>query len=419
VKVLVIGAGAVGVATAYYLHRHGCEVALIDANPAPGMEASLGNGGCIHANVVPPWNEPSGYREIVRGLLGRPSHLVVRYRALPSLLGWGLNFLRHSTEGRFLEGARRLTRLGKHSLACFQQIAAETGINFHHRERGFLRVFRDTSSLEGVTELSQKLSSDGAEFRVLTTEETIELEPALAGIEPNIAGGLYSQTDQSGDAAAFCRHLTAWLVEQGVTSHLGESVRVIRRVGQAFHLQTQTGAEYGADRVVLATGSDSPVLARQLGVKLPIRPAKGYSITLPAEDWLSAPRVPLVDTGVGVGIHNIGERHLRVVGGAEFAGYDRRIPMGKGDYLLSCLKAVFPDFAGPETVVDEDVWCGFRPVPAHGLPIIGNSGTPNFYLNTGHGYMGWTMSAASGSVLADHIVGKQPALPLHDYGLPL
>jgi D-amino-acid dehydrogenase len=114
----------------------------------------------------------------------------------------------------------------------------------------------------------------------------------------------------------------------------------------------------------------------------------------------------------------MGDRHLRVVSGAEFAGYDRRIPTGKGGYLLSCLKAVFPDFSGPETVADEDVWCGFRPVPAHGLPIIGDAGTPNFFLNTGHGYMGWTMSAASGSLLADHIVGKEPALPVHEYGLP-
>ena len=416
-KILVIGAGVVGVSTAYYLQRYGAEVTVVERNAKPGLEASWGNGGLIHANIPPPWNEPGSLKMMMKCLISKDAPMVFRAKALPSLALWGLGFLKHSRKAAFLENSHRNTRLGMYSLKCFAELREESGVQFHHQQRGLLKVFRDQQSLDGMVQMANLLADDGAQYRLLSKEDTLQLEPALKPVGDKIVAGMHIPTDESGSPHDFCVNLAALTAEHGATYHFETAVKRLSKKSQTFTAELANGESIEADKVVLATGSHSPQLARQLGVKVPVKPAKGYSLSIPMAGWQDAPKVPLIDMGLLVGFNPIGGKFLRLGGGAEFAGHDADISENSRQNLIKQLEGVFPKFAATLNYDELEVWAGFRPVSVDGVPLIGATKVDGLYLNTGHGYLGWTMSPASGKLLAAQIMGQPTTLNPGDYAI--
>ena len=414
-KVIVIGAGVIGVSTAYYLQRWGADVTLVERNEQAGLEASWGNGGVIHANIAPPWNEPGSFRVLLRSLTRKDAPMVFRAKALPSLAMWGLGFLKHSRESTYIENSRRNTRLGRHSLACFADLREESGIEFHHRQNGFLKIFREQQVMDGTAQVAQLLAGDGAQYQLLSQRETLDLEPALQAVGEKIVGGMFIPSDESGSPHDFCINLCTLIKARGATCLFGQGVTRVARKNNGFSVTLSDGATIQADKLVLAAGSLSPVLARQLGVRIPVKPAKGYSLSIPMAGWGDAPKIPLVDTDLLAGYNPIAGEFLRMGGGAEFSGYDDQVPTFCRQRLFRQLEGVFPEFAATLNYDELEVWAGFRPVSVDGVPIIGPTRVKDLYLNTGHGYMGWTMSAASGRLLADQLMGNTPELNPADY----
>jgi D-amino-acid dehydrogenase len=415
-RVVIIGAGLLGVATAYHLQQAGLEVTLVDRRPGPGEETSARNGSVLHPSLAEPWNSPGIWRTLVRSIGREDAALLLRLRALPGSLRWGIRFLHAASPARFAEGTRRNVRLAMANEQQLAEIRDRTGIDFHWYRRGILTVFREEPALESALRASRMLVELGVQVQALDVATTVATEPALADVHGALAGALFAPGCEGGDPMLFCQALAMWLAERGVRQRYGTSVsRIERSGGKVSKVVLESGEAWPVDHVVLAAGSYSVALARQVGLRLPIRPVKGYSLTLPRSDGDGAPRMPVGDALLHVVVTPVGDDRIRVAGTAELAGYDTTASEARAANLVGLLERVFPRFAAATRGVDRQVWTGLRPTSADGVPLIGATGTANLWLNTGHGHVGWTMAAASGRLISDIMLGRAPILPARDY----
>jgi D-amino-acid dehydrogenase len=407
-KVLVIGSGIIGVTTAYVLrHRCGFDVTVIDREDGPGREASFANGALLTPSMSDPWNAPGSWRTLLASLGQSDAPLQLRLRALPTLMGWGIAFLRNSKDEIVERNALINLRLALYSLEAMKSLLQHLPIEYGHQMRGSLRVFRDHDSLSRAYAIANRRLIEHESFRKLTCDEIVELEPALAPIAGQLVGAIHYKIDEVGNAFRFCEALAQSTQRRGVEFRFRTAVSSFEVRSGRVTAALSGGERFVADRYIVAAGSYSTPLLRSAGIRLPVQPAKGYSITFEAPSTGKMLSVPVVDDHLHAGIVPL-ENTLRVVGTAEFAGYDRAISPDRIRNLLALLPVVLP-----ETQLDHETaipWCGLRPMSADGVPIVGETSIPNLLLNTGHGHLGWTMAVGSAQLLADIISGAAPSI---------
>jgi D-amino-acid dehydrogenase len=415
-RVVVLGAGAVGTATAWRLVEHGFEVTVVERRPGPALETSWGNGGVIHASEVEPWSQPGMPRKIL-GWLGREdAPLLVRAGALPKLLRWGTAYVRNCAPERFRANTRANLALALHSLAALQEIVAATGIAYDRAATGVLKIYRDGRALAAAARGAEALAPHGLVFERADPARCVALEPALAATAPTLAGGLHFPRDEVGDCHAFTAGLAAACAARGATFRFGLAARSLKVAGGRVRAVRTDAGEIEADHVVVALGSFTAPLLAGVGVRVPIYPVKGVSITFPRGAWDTAPRMPVIDDSKLFGLVPIGDR-LRISGSAEVAGFDATPSPARGAAIAANAAFTFPELARHHRPETARLWGGLRPVTPSGRPVIGPTPVAGLWVNAGHGHLGWTLACGSGRALGDLMAGRDPGAPVSaDHG---
>jgi D-amino-acid dehydrogenase len=412
-KVLVLGSGVIGVSIAYYLARAGHEVTVVDRQPAPAMETSFANAGEVSPGYSAPWAGPGVPLKAIKWLLMQHSPLVIKPMADLAMWRWGLAMLRNCTEARYRVNKARMVRLAEYSRDCLRELRAETGIRYDERSQGTLQLFRTQKQLDGVGKDVEILQQSGVPFQVLDQAGYLQYEPALAQVKDKFIGALRLPGDETGDCFQFTQRLAEMARGLGVVFEFGVNIQHIEHAGDAVTgVQTDRGP-MTADRYVLAMGSYSPLIAKPLGIKLPVYPVKGFSITVPITDAAHAPESTIMDESHKVAVTRLGNR-IRVGGTAQLSGYNLDLEAGRRKTLEFVVNDLFP--RGGD-VSRAEFWTGLRPMTPDGTPILGASRLHNLMLSTGHGTLGWTMAAGTGRVMADLISGKAPQIDMEGLGV--
>jgi D-amino-acid dehydrogenase len=414
-RVVVIGAGVIGVATAYYLYQNGHQVVVVDRNRQPALGTSFANGGLLTPSMPEPWNAPGCWRTLLTSLIRSDTPLKLHLREIPALLGWGSKFLWNSRSSLFQHNTQTNLQLALLSLRSMADIRLSTGIAYDAASRGTLRIFRDRDSQAVAIRNGSGLASFGLRYEPLSPSEVCAIEPMLAPIASDLVGGIRYPDDEVGDAQIFTSALTDYLRLKGVQFLFDKVVdSFVRTSGGEIAAIGCSPEHIEGDAFVIASGYQSPALTRWLGFDLPIRPAKGYSVTFATAPKNSALNIPVVDDDLHAAIVPIGEK-IRLAGTAEFAGADLKISQARVRNLLHLMRSVLPEAEfEPAAGV---AWTGLRPMSADGVPIIGRTPVSNLFVNTGHGHLGWTMAAGSGQLLAALINGDSLSLSAVPYGL--
>lgn len=411
-KVVVLGGGVIGVTTAYYLAKAGHEVTVLDRQKGAALETSFANAGEVSPGYSSPWAGPGVPVKAVKWLLMKHGPLAIRPSLDPSMWSWVLKMLRNCTSARYAVNKARMVPIAEYSRDCLRQLRSEIGLAYDERSQGTLQLFRTQGQLDSIGGDVEVLKKFGVPFEVLDEAGCIAAEPALARVRGKFVGGLRLPDDETGDCHMFTNKL-AELAQGAVTFRYGTTIREIVTDGRrATAVRTDDELVEG-DAFVVAMGSYSPLLLRTLGIKAPVYPIKGYSLTIPIQDEGGAPVSTVMDETYKVAITRLGNR-IRVGGTAEIAGYDlalRESRRGALEYSFTDL------FGGGGSVTDATFWCGLRPMTPDGPPIVGHTHIGGLYLNTGHGTLGWTMACGSGRVLADLISGQKPDIDVRELSI--
>ena len=406
-KVLILGSGVVGVSSAYFLAKAGHEVEVIDRQPGAGLETSFANAGQVSPGYSAPWAGPGIPIKAMKWLMMRHRPFVIWPRADARLGWWLAQMLANCTEEAYHTNKARMVRLAEYSRDVLTELRRDTGIEYDHRTRGTLQLFRTAKQLDHVGGDTSVLDEYGVPYEVLDGAGCVAAEPALARVRGRYVGGLRLPGDETGDAHLFTRRLAALAEGLGVRFRYGTTVGRLRtEAGRVTAVETKAGP-LRADHYVVSLGSYSPALVRPLGLQLPIYPVKGYSITVPVTDAQASPVSTVMDETFKVGITRLGDR-IRVGGTAELAGFSLRLRAPRQRTLEHSLRDLFPDSGD---LARATFWTGLRPMTPDGTPIVGPTSYPNLSINTGHGTLGWTMACGSGRLLADQISGQTPAIP--------
>lgn len=422
-KVVVLGAGVVGVTSAWYLARAGHQVEVIDRQPGPALETSYANAGEISPGYSAPWAAPGIPLKAVKWMFMRHAPLIINPRPDIAKLGWLGRMLMNCTSEAYAVNKSRMVRLAEYSRDCLRDLRAETAIHYDERMQGTLQVFRDAKQVEAAAKDIAVLRADGVPFEVLDAAGCVAAEPGLKGFADQIAGGLRLPGDETGDCFKFTNRLREMAEAAGVTFRWGVGIAALEtEAGRISAVRCTPGAsdtagsgKAGSERIVadayvVALGSYSPMLVKSLGLDLPIYPLKGYSLTVPITDESRAPVSTVMDETHKIAITRLGDR-IRVGGLAEINGFNLSLNPKRRATLEHSLTDLFAGACDP---AQAEFWCGLRPMTPDGTPIIGRTHLPNLFLNTGHGTLGWTMSAGSGRLIADLISGRAPDIDATD-----
>jgi D-amino-acid dehydrogenase len=408
--VVVIGAGLIGTMTAWYLAERGFDVTVVDRRESSGLETSFANGGLLTPSEADPWNAPGTLGRLLHWLGREDSPLLLRPSALPGMLGWGLKFLRASRPAPHLRSTQATLRLALFSLKALDELSHQLSLDYDRLRNGTLKIFRDRVALEHAVELADAQRHLGLASRQLRSSEAVELEPLLRDVADQLVGAIHYPDDGSGDAYRFTCELHTQALAAGVKFHFNNPVTHMYARGSRIEALRTLQGEIHADIFVLAAGSYSVPLARQLGLRLPIYPVKGYSVTV--DTTLDhALRIPLVDFEQKIVITPLGKR-LRIAGTAEFNGYDTKLNPIRGGNILRQAAIILPRLKELGRQGRVTHWTGLRPMTCDGPPILGASPYANLLLNTGHGPLGWTLGAGSARCVADLAAGLRPAVDL-------
>lgn len=408
-KVVVFGSGIIGVASAWWLKQAGHDVVVVDRRSGPARETSLANGAQISVSYAEPWANPQAPLKLLKWMFHDDSPLLFRPQLDWRQWAWGLAFLRECLPSRLAPNIRAMVRLAEYSRSTLQGMRRELGIEYNHLERGILNFYRDPEEFENSQRAAGLMRDFGVERRIVSADEVVAIEPALAPHRARIVGGDYTPEDETGDVHIFTVELAKRCEAAGVEFRFDTQVTRLLTAGgqvQAAELIGPDGlyTQITADAYVAAMGSYTPNLMRPLGIPCNVYPAKGYSATFPVLDPKGAPTVSLTDSSYKVVFSRLGDR-LRMAGTAELAGYGRELNVTRCEAMSRLARELFPDALDFENVT---YWSGLRPSTPSNVPIIGRTRIPNLFLNTGHGTLGWTMGAGSGRVLADLISGRKP-----------
>ena len=415
-KVIVLGAGIIGVSTAWHLLNEGHEVTVVDRQPDAALETSFANGAQISVSFCEPWAHAGAPWKVAKWLLRDDSPLLFRPRLDPHQWRWGLSFLTQCNDAAFERNVRQLVALGRYSHESLKSVVAATGIEYQRLERGILHFFSSQADLAAGAAGAELMRRHGVDRRVLSRDEVLKIEPALASFGAQIHGGTFTPSDESGDAQVFTQKLAALCRARGARFLHDTAVERLHRIGdrisgvQLRSLSDGQVSQLAADQYVAALGSHTAPLLRSVGTWLNIYPAKGYSATLRLKRPEQASVVSLLDDTRKIAISRLGD-HIRIAGTAELAAYDNSLSGATAQKRCAALvqryEALFPGVADTR---EPNYWAGLRPSTPSNIPYIGRSRLPNLWLNAGHGTLGWTHGAGSGQALAELISGKRPAL---------
>ena len=406
-KVVVMGAGVIGVTTAYYLARAGAEVVVLDRQAGPGLETSYANAGELSYGMTSPWAAPGVPMKAIKWLFMKRRPLFIWPLISPTMWAWGVKMLRNCNEESYRVNKSRMVRISNYSRDCLPALIEETGIAYDGRSQGTLQLFRTEKQLKGSKADQEILAEFDSPFEVLDRDGCIAAEPALAHVADKFVGGLRLTADRTGDCRMFTMALAEKAAELGVEFHYGQTIRRIAvEAGKVIGIDTEQEGRVTGDAYVCALGSYAPILLNAIGLSLPVYPVKGYSVTLPVVDDARAPQSTIMDETHKVAITRLGDR-IRVAGTAEIAGYSNRL----GPHATDTVRHVVGDlFPGGGDLKKTEGWTGLRPMTPDGTPVLGPTRFGNLYLNTGHGTLGWTMACGSGRAVADLVLGETPEI---------
>ncbi len=408
-KVLVLGAGVIGVTSAHALAKLGHQVVVVDRQPGPALETSFANAGEVSFGYCSPWAAPGIPRKAMKWLFMEHAPLILRPKPDWAMLSWMAQMLANSTSARYAVNKSRMLRLADYSRACLAELRAETGIAYEQRMQGTLQLFRTEAQLDASAKDVKALAADGIPYEVLGREGCIRVEPALSHARDKIVGGLLTPQDETGDCFAFTNALAARAEGLGVRFDYGRTVLRLRvEGGTVTGVETDVGL-LAADAVVVAMGSHSPLLLKPHGIALPVYPVKGYSLTIPIVEAARAPESTVMDETYKIAITRLGDR-IRVGGMAEISGFNNSLEPARRATLEHSVTDLFPG----GDLSKASFWSGLRPMTPDGTPVIGATRVRGLFLNTGHGTLGWTMSCGSARVLADLVDGRQPEIDARD-----
>lgn len=423
--VVVMGAGIIGVSTAWYLLEEGHTVTVVDRQPHPALETSFANGSQISVSFCEPWANPRTPAKVLKWLAHDDSPLLFRPRLDPYQWRWAANFMAQCTAPAFARNVRQLVALGRYSHSSLKALVDETHIDYQRLQRGILQFFTDPTDLAAGARSAGLMLDLGVERHVLTRQGVIDIEPALERFGKNIVGGVFTPTDESGDAHMFTEELARRCASRGATFLFEHDIEGFDMRARSLHglkLRDIKGARRfvePGDAFVAALGSFTAPLLRQVGVDLDIYPTKGYSATLKILRPERASVVSMIDDERKIAISRLGD-YIRVAGTAEMAGYDTTLatPTARARCaaLLNRIKQLFPGAVDCES---PRFWAGLRPSTPSNVPIIGKTSVARLWVNAGHGTLGWTLGAGSGRALALLMSNQRPDLDFSFHGEPV
>jgi D-amino-acid dehydrogenase len=412
-RVIVLGSGVVGTATAYYLADAGHEVVVLDRREGPGLETSYANAGEVSPGYASPWAAPGIPLKALKWLFMRHRPLFIWPTPHPDKVRWGLQMLRNCTAARYALNKSRMVPIAEYSRDLLRELRQKAGIAYDERSLGTLQLFRERKQLDGTAKDVAVLKEFGVPHELLDAEGCVRAEPALGLVKEKFVGGLRLLGDETGDCFKFTGALAALCRQLGVEFRYGTRVdRLEVEGGRVTGVATAAGPVVG-DAYVVALGSHAPLLLRRVGVDLPVYPVKGYSLTVPITDPAGAPESTVMDETHKVAITRLGDR-IRVGGMAELDGYNMKLRPSRRATLEHVVTDLYP--RGGD-VAKAEFWCGLRPMTPDGPPVIGRAGYGNLWLNTGHGTLGWTMACGSGRALADLVSGRKPEIDTAGLGI--
>ena len=439
-KVVVLGAGIIGVSTAWHLLERGHDVTVVDRQPDAALETSFANAAQISVSYCEPWANRDAPLKALKWMFRDDAPLLFRPQ-LPFGEGWqqwrwGLQFLAQCNDAAFERNVQQLVALGAYSHTALKEVVRATGIDYHRLERGIAHYYTEQKSFDTAGDAAALMRKYGVARRVVSTAELLKIEPAFSAFAHRIVGGTYTASDESGDARVFTQGLARRCAERGAQFLYNHDVLRFEKIGNAIEsvairagatsAEGRNGAQttqLKADAVVVACGSYSAPLLRTVGVDLPIYPGKGYSATFKLRKPELAPFVSTIDDEVKCAISRLGNE-LRVAGTIEVGGYDLSLstPLARARcrMLARRIEEVLPGVC--DTRLEEEggepqFWTGLRPATPTNIPYIGKTRVGRLWVNAGHGTLGWTHGAGSGKALAELISGETPAMAFGFYGV--
>ena len=412
-RIVVLGAGVIGVTSAWYLAQAGHEVTVIDRQSGPALETSFANAGEISPGYASPWAAPGIPMKAMKWLFMRHAPLILEAKIDIARIDWIIRMLGNCTSSAYAVNKSRMVRLAEYSRDYLRELRASTGISYDERTQGTLQLVRTQKQVDAAEKDIKVLKADGVPFEVLTPAECVAAEPGLASSLHKIAGGLRLPGDETGDCFKYTNRLADMATAAGVTFRYGVQIFGLNREGGRIASVHTSQGRVEADAFVVALGSYSPALVKPLGMRLPVYPVKGYSITIPIQDEARAPVSTVMDETYKIAITRLGDR-IRVGGMAEISGFNNTLEARRQETLTHSVEDLFGG-AGDQSRVS--YWSGLRPMTPDGTPVVGATPYSNLWLNTGHGTLGWTMAAGSGRVIADLISGRAAEIDSSDLGL--
>ena len=422
-KVVVLGAGIIGISTAWYLLEQGHEVTVVDRQEDAALETSFANGAQISVCFCEPWANAGAPFKVAKWLLKDDSPLLFRPRLDPQQWRWGLSFLGQCTTAAFERNVEQLVRLGRYSHESLKSLVAQTGIEYDRLERGILHFFSSQADFDAGAAGAEVMRRHGVDRRVLSRDEVLKVEPALRSFGSRIFGGTFTPSDESGDALVFTQKLARLCEARGARFLWGHDVLALQAEGgRIAGAQIAARADgrrqtLKADAYVAAMASYTPALLKPLGETLNIYPAKGYSATLRLKKPDDASVVSLLDDTRKIAISRLGD-HIRIAGTAELSGFDLSLDSHTAKVRCAALVKRYEElFPGVADTSEPNYWTGLRPSTPTNIPYIGRSKkAANLWLNAGHGTLGWTHGAGSGRALAELMAGRAPEMSFGFYG---
>lgn len=405
-RVLVLGAGVVGVTTAYYLAKRGYEVVVVDRQPSVANETSFANAGQISPGYASPWAAPGIPLKALKWMLQEHAPFSLKLTSDPFQYQWMLQMMRNCTAARYAVNKERMVRVAEYSRDCLDALRADTGIEYEGRQLGTTQLFRTQQQFDNAAQDMAVLERSGVPYQLLESPDIASVEPALAAVSSTLTGALHLPNDQTGDCNLFTRHLAQLAQSLGVEFRLGCTVQSISSHGDQITGVAIDGKLETADQYVMALGSYSRAMLAPLGINLPVYPLKGYSLTVPIVEPSMAPQSTIIDETYKVAITRFDQR-IRVGGMAQVSGFDLALNPQRRETLEYVTGMLYPQGGD---LTQAEFWTGLRPATPDGTPIIGASAYRNLFLNTGHGTLGWTMSCGSASYLADIISQTTPQI---------
>ena len=407
-KVLVLGSGVIGTSIAYYAAKAGHEVTVVDRQDGPALETSFANAGEVSPGYSAPWAGPGIPVKAIKWMLMTHSPLVIWPLLDPAMWRWGLAMLANCTARAYALNKSRMVPIAEYSRDCLKALRAETGIAYDERTHGTLQLFRTQKQLDGIAKDVEVLKQYGVPYEVLDRDGFVGVEPGLVLTKDKFVGALRLPGDETGDCFVFTQRLAEMAKSLGVAFRFGTTVHGIDRTGDTISGVRTSDGTLSADRYVVALGSFSTRMLAPLGIRIPVYPVKGYSITVPITEARYAPESTIMDETHKVAVTRLGDC-IRVGGTAELAGYNNKLREARRATLEHVVTDLFP--RGGE-VAKASFWCGLRPMTPDGTPIVGATPIRNLLTATGHGTLGWTMAAGTARVIADLISGRKPEISL-------